>query len=132
MRNFDQMIPEDREFMLGGETFHWRPVHWRVYSQFIDTAVAEGVSQAEGAQENRPLEETFVDLVNRVQLFLVPEEKEHFLETVNDEEKAITASQLGELSTWLLEVQTERSPTASSSPSGNGLGTPGAISQGVS
>jgi hypothetical protein len=127
MRNFDEMYTEDRSFVIGGETFHWEPVFWRVYSEWVDTAVEEQnrlqKETPEGQTPNLKLIDTFEDIIKRVLLFIVPEEKDAFEALVTDPEKKITTLQLSELSTWLLEVQTER-PTTPPSPSGNGATSP--------
>jgi hypothetical protein len=130
MRNFDDLYPEDRSFQLGGEMFHWRPVQWRIYGDWVDAAVEEDRAATASAEDGVPLQLvlTFEKVIDRILLFLDPDEKDLFLATVNDADKNVTIMQLNELSTWLLEVQTDRSPTTASTPSANGPGTPEAIS----
>lgn len=148
-KNFDEIYNGDRAFVIGGQTFHWRPLHWREWGELIDREVDE---QAEEAQERkRRIQElidqgkpeldaeeeidlqsrvvkTFEDLVDRASVYIEREEVEDFRRVLDDPNKRISLAQLNELNVWLREVQTPDRPTRESSASSPGPGTQGATS----
>lgn len=141
--NFDQVHPEDRGFILGGQTFHWVPMWWRDFGQMVEDTVVKAEEQAEamriaeetkdkppkkGAKVEAPkvptLIDTYEELIENICKFLEPSEIESFRAIVNDPAKRISHLQLSEVRDWLREVTNNR-PTEQPSPSGDGLGSTG-------
>ena len=106
MKNFDDMLPDDREFVVGGETFHWRQVRPEVLQAFEPPKDEENVWAILDAQ---------------ILLFVAPEDHERWLTVRKQDEKAVTGAQIQAIIMWLVEVQTEL-PTVQPSPSVVGRG----------
>lgn len=148
-RNFDEFYNGNREFTIGGQTFHWRPIHWRAWGELIDRRVAEeakeaatrkakidklvkaGKTQVE-AEDIVEAEETVVEnyeqLVERIVVYLEPNEVEGFKIVVEDRGKNISIAQLSEIMVWLQEVQTPDRPTVTPVTSSPSPGPTGATS----
>lgn len=150
--NFDNLYNGNRAFIVGGETFHWEPVHWREWGGVIDARVAEEEEKdkrtraemdrlvAEGldavAAEQRAdelvdtstLVETYENVIERCLIYVVDDEAERFKATVNDPGKRISVAQLNALTVWLQEVQTPDRPTTTPAASSPGAGSTGATS----
>lgn len=109
MKNFDEMLPTDREFTVGGETFHWRNVRPEVLSAFA--------SDAEDDDPNAGWK--MID--GRILQFLEPAEHDRWRELRGREDNPVTIGQLQSVVTWLLETQSAR-PTSPPSPSASGRG----------
>ena len=135
VKNFDQLHPENRSFILGGQTFHWNPLHWREFGEMVEEAVVAADEEAKLEQEAEKARErgeeppktlTIVDsyeqLIDRVCKYLEPSEVENFRAIVNDPMKRVSHLQLSELRNWLQEVSNNR-PTEQPSPSDAGLGS---------
>lgn len=139
--NFDQVHPEDRSFILGGQTFHWQPMWWRDFGAMVEETVVRAEEEAEAAKaaEEGPktkrgkaaeqpkvptLIDTYEQLIDGICKYLEPSEVESFRAIVNDPVKRISHVQLTELRDWLREVTNNR-PTEQPSPSGDGLGNTG-------
>lgn len=126
-KNFDELYSIDREFVIAGETFAWRPVHWRVYGEWFENASKEEQSEEEGkvGEEGKAgglkLVRSYEQMVDGIALYLAPEEAERFRALAEDPEKPVTAVLLSAVFTWLTEVQANR-PTDQSSPSNGGDG----------
>lgn len=148
-KNFDTFYNGDNSFILGGATWHWRPLHWREWGETIDARVAEEEVLAERRRarideliaegktrdeaelevsDDETLVESFEDVIDRIAVYLEPSEVDSFKSVLNDREKRITIAQLQALMVWLQEVQTPDRPTNTPAPSSPGPGTPGAIS----
>lgn len=150
-QNFDELYNGNRAFILGGETFHWEPVHWREWGEVIDARVAEEEEKEarlraeverlinegleatvaeERAEEidTTTLVETYEKVVERCLIYIVDDEAERFAATVNDPAKRISVAQLNALAVWLQEVQTPDRPTTTPAASSPGPGSTGATS----
>lgn len=145
--NFDRVHPEPekRAFIIGGETFHWRPIWWRDFGEMVDTIVDEQLQEAEeeekakaeAEQRGEPVEEpvdrvklvdTYEGVIKRILIYLEPSEVERFQAVVNDPGRSVSQLQLTELRDWLQEVQNNR-PTAQPLPSDAGPGDTARISR---
>lgn len=145
--NFDEFYNGNRAFILGGQTFHWRPLHWREWGELIDARAAEEEErekQLRGAEEklkaegkdealalledDETLVENFEKVIARCQVYVEQNESESFKAVINDPEKRITIAQMNALMVWLQEVQTPDRPTDMPSPSSPGPGRKGATS----
>lgn len=138
--NFDQVHPEDRSFILGGQTFHWQPMWWRDFGAMVEETVAKAEEEAEAekiASEAREkgkkppkdakpptLIDTYEQLIEQACRYLEPSEVESFKGIVNDPAKRISHVQLTALRDWLREVTNNR-PTEQLSPSDGGAGSTG-------
>jgi hypothetical protein len=140
VRNFDQVHPVERSFVLAGETFHWQPIWWRQFGEMVEDDVqnAEAELQAETEREKLVDEatrrgealppnklkivESYERVIRRIVAYLVPDDVERFETIVNDPEKRISMLQLQELRDWLQEASNNR-PTQLPSPSEDGRGT---------
>jgi hypothetical protein len=140
-KNFDEVHPEDRSFILGGETFHWQPLGWREWGDLIDEEVvhqAEDTREAEAHEKavdealekgetlppmptGQRLTTTMERVIDRIIRYLVAEDVERFKAVVNDPGRKISALQLREMRDWLQEVTNNR-PTEQPSPSDAGRG----------
>lgn len=154
-QNFDEFYNGNRAFIIGGQTFHWRPIHWREWGELIDRRVAEELreeeerekkidalvkkSKGEMSREDAALSlddeqtvvESFERVVDRAAIYVVPAEIESFRATVNDINSGVSYAMLNALTTWLQEVQVPDRPTGALSSSSSGPGTAGAISPAV-
>ena len=122
-RDFDAILTEDQEFIIGGQTFRWRYLHWSEFATAIDLEVAKSKEdpKAEADEENETVTESYEKVIERVCLYLEADDKERFLKLMHDSERPIPTIQLAELATWLVEVQTDL-PTKPSSDSTAGRG----------
>ena len=148
-RNFDEFYDDQRSFVLGGQTFHWRPIHWREWGELIDQrAEDEAKEQAErdrkiaklvkaGKEEweaaeivddEKTVVQSFESVITRILVYLEASDRDRFRETVNDPEKPISIALLNDLMVWLQGVQTPDRPTETPSDSSSGPGTQGATS----
>lgn len=147
--NFDELYKGDRAFVLGGQTFHWRPLHWREWGKLNDQRIHDaladdehyrkrmeelkkaGKTEVEAATEI-DLEETVVENfekhIERIKPYLVEDELSVFETVVNDPKKAVSIAQLRALLTWLEGVQHPDRPTTAPSASSSGPGSTGATS----
>lgn len=131
-RNFDEILSDDQEFIIGGQTFKWRYMHWSEFAGAIDLEVAkraDGASKSDD-DENETVTESYKKVIERVSLYLEPEDKKRFLDLMDNTEHPIPTIQLNELATWLVEVQTDL-PTKPSSASTGGAGRVVPISKGA-
>lgn len=148
-QNFDQFYNGDNSFILGGSTWHWRPLHWREWGETIDARILEEQEQDQKRREaidalvasgkplaeaelevddNLTLVESMESVIKRITLYLEPGEVESFKAMVDDRTKRVTIAQLNALHVWLQEVQTPDRPTDTPAPSSPGRGKPGATS----
>lgn len=148
-QNFDEFYNGNRAFILGGQTYHWVPLHWREWGALIDARAAEEDKRekarqkkieklkAEGKdvealdvelEDDETLIENFEKVVERCAVYVDPSESDSFKATINDPEKRITIAQLNGLMVWLQEVQTPDRPTSTPSPSSPGPGRAGVTS----
>lgn len=148
-QNFDEFYNGNNAFILGGTTFHWRPLHWREWGESIDARAAEEgrldqerrakideliksgklLEEAElEVDDQKTLVDSFQEVIDRITIYLEPGEIDAFKAVLEDRTKHVTIAQLNALMVWLQEVQTPDRPTNTPSPSSPGRGTPGAIS----
>ena len=149
-RNFDEFYNGQRSFVIGGQTFHWRPLHWREWGELLDADAArvtaeqkerekkiaalvkKGIEQFEAEDQVDATEKTvdsFAKVVDRCTVYLEPAEVEAFKAVMNDEKQPISYALLTEVLVWLREVQTPDRPTQTPVASSSGPGTTGATSQ---
>lgn len=151
-QNFDEFYNGNRAFIIGGQTFHWRPIHWREWGELVDRRVVEELREEEEREKKIDAlvkkskgemsrdeaivavdnEDTVVDsferVVERIVVYLVPNETESFRSTLNNKDSGVSYAMLNALLTWLQEVQVPDRPTAALSSSSPGPGTVGATS----
>ena len=108
MKNFDDMLAKDREFTVGGETFHWRDVRPEVLTTFDTDETPSG-----------DLNDTWKVVDARVLQFLEPDEHDRWRALRARDENPVTIAQLNAIVTWFIEAQTGR-PTEAPSPSASG------------
>ena len=107
MKNFDEMLPTDREFTVGGETFHWRDVRPEVLTSFEPSENGDDPNSAWRLMDDQIL------------LFIQPDEHDKWKALRARDEGAVTIAQLNAILLWLMEEQTGR-PTQAPSPSAPG------------
>ena len=117
MKDFDEMLATDREFTVGGETFHWRDVRPEVLTSFEP-------SENGGGDENA----TWRLMDDQILLFIAAEEHDRWRELRVRDDRPVTIAQLNAILLWLMEEQTGR-PTVPSSPSVPGRGQTAATSK---
>ena len=105
-KNFDEMLPSDREFTVGGETFHWRYQSPEALELFSDSTELEG----------------FPLLDAQILLFIDETEHDRYRELRKRTENPIPGGLIIAMIKWLVEQQTEF-PTVQPSPLVSGRGT---------
>jgi hypothetical protein len=117
-KNFDDLISQERTFVVRGETFTWRDVRPEILTAFqpVEQETKEG-EEADNSGIWKQLDE-------QIQLFLVPEDVERWANLRSREDNPVTIVQLNAILEWLVGEQTER-PTQTPSPSGTGRGKTG-------
>lgn len=120
MRDFDDMLTKDREFTVGGETFHWRDVRPEVLTSFQPSENGSG-----GEEDPNHVWKLLDD---QVLLFLEPEDHDRWGSLRARDDKPVTIAQLNAILQWLMEEQTGR-PTIQPSPSAPGRGRTAATSR---
>lgn len=119
-RNFDQEFKsEDLEFVIGGETFRMRYVRPEVLAAWEDDP--DDLSAKDSLKLMDKRIELFLDQSNGA--------KERWQALRERDDDPITATQMGELITWMLEVQSAR-PLQQPSSSDSGPGSTEASSKG--
>lgn len=116
MKNFDEMLAQDREFTVGGETFHWRDVRPEVLTSFSP-------SETEG-DDNA----AWRLMDDQILLFLAADEHDRWRALRSRDDNPVTIAQLNAILLWLMEEQTGR-PTQAPSPSASGRTTTKATSR---
>lgn len=117
-KSFDDLISQERTFVVRGETFTWRDVRPEVLTAFQPT---EEEPEEGKAADNSGI---WKQLDEQIQLFLVPEDVERWQKLRARDENPVTIVQLNAILEWLVGEQTER-PTQTPSPSGTGRGKTG-------
>ncbi len=121
MKNFDDMLPQDREFTVGGETFHWRDVRPEVLTSFEPSRNGDQPDDENAAWR-------LMD--DQILLFLAKDETEKWRNLRAREDNPVTIAQLNAILLWLMEEQTGR-PTQAPSPSASGRTPTKASSKGA-
>jgi hypothetical protein len=152
-QNFDEFYNGNRAFIIGGGTFHWRPIHWREWGEILDTRAAQQYADEakrkeriaalvatgkgefdaelevdEQIDQEETTVESFEEVIERICVYLVPEDIASFKSVANDKSKNISVAMLHGLMVWLQGVQTPDRPTETLSPSSSSPGTTGATS----
>ena len=112
MRNFDEMLATDREFTVGGETFHWRDVRPEVLTSFEPSRNGDGPDDDNAAWR-------LMD--DQILLFIGKDEHDKWVSLRARDDNPVTIAQLNAILLWLMEEQTGR-PTVQPSPSDPGRG----------
>jgi hypothetical protein len=115
-RNFDDVLPSDRTFVIRGETFTFKDVRPEVI-------------QAWGESTNGKDDETVWEQQDKqILMFLDEPDHERWRELRKRETDPVTIAQQNAVLTWLFEAATGR-PTEPVSPSPSGPGKTGASSK---
>lgn len=116
MKDFNELLADEREFRVQDQTFKWKDVRPEVLSSFeVD---------ANGDDPN-----AVWDLIDRqILLFLPADEQERWKELRAREDAPVTVGQMNAILTWLMEEQTGR-PTEPPAPSVPGRGKTAASSK---
>lgn len=118
MKDFNELLAQEREFRVQDQTFKWRDVRPEVLSAFEIT-------------ENGDDPNAIWDLMDRQILLFLPESEQEKWKTLRaNEESPVTIAQMNAILTWLMEEQTGR-PTEQPSPSAPGPGNTAASSKGA-
>ena len=110
MKNFDEMLPTDRELTVGGEQFHWRDVRPEVLTSFEPSRNGDTPDDDNAAWR-------LMD--DQILLFLATDEVDKWRALRTRDENPVTIAQLNAILLWLMEEQTGR-PTQAPSPSASG------------
>ena len=109
MKNFDEMLATDREFTVGGATFHWRDVRPEVLTSF------------EPSENGTDANATWRMMDDQILLFLAVDEHDAWRALRARDGDPVTIAQLNAILLWLMEEQTGR-PTEQPSPLAAGAG----------
>ena len=116
MKDFNDLLAQDRTFKVQDKTFSWRDVRPEVLSSFE--------TDTNGNDPN-----AVWDLMDKqILLFIRPEEHEEWTTLRAREEDPVTIGQMNAILLWLMEEQTGR-PTEQPSPSAPGRGKTAASSK---
>lgn len=112
-QNFDELLIEDRVFVVSGEEFQWVHKHWSVLSELIDEGVAaaqNGAGEKDNEKEQTTLLGTMEGEAKEIAKYLDPKDHERWFALVNDKEREnpVTFVQLNAIGQWLVEQQTAR------------------------
>lgn len=123
-KNFDDLLSQERTFIVRGQTFTWRDVRPEVL-----TDLGGSVNGDEGEEGTNLDSNSIWELQDRQILnFLVPEDHERWKNLRASDEEPITVRQFNAILEYLVGEQTDR-PTPEPSPSGSGRGKTGASSK---
>jgi hypothetical protein len=117
-KNFDDLKAADREFTVGGETFHWGDVRPEVLTSF------EPSEKKDDDDDNA----AWRLMDDQILLFILKDEHERWRTLRSRDDNPVTIAQLNAILLWLMEEQTGR-PTVPSSPSEVGRGRTAATSK---
>jgi hypothetical protein len=110
VKDFDELLTEDREFSVAGEKFRWCDVRPEVLTAFEPS---ENGDQDDGA--------VWRLMDDQILLFLDTSERDRWKTLRARDERPVTIRQLTAILQWLMEEQTGR-PTEQPSPSAVGRG----------
>lgn len=141
MQEFSRLLPEDREFEIGGEVYAWVTPYWEDLAKIFDedqrqteemVAAAEAEERGERNGYRAP---TMTDNLKRTQeriaLFLPADQKTRWSKLCKRKTDPVPMFMFGRVYSYLLEVATGR-PTSPPSPSAGGGGNEGASSPAAS
>lgn len=117
-KNFDELLEQDLEFTIGGETFKMRYVRPEVLAAWEDESIDQKSDELLKRQDER------------IMMFLAGGAEDHkrWMALRERDENAVPMVQVNELLRWMVEVQTSR-PTITPSPSAGGRGRTAATSK---
>ena len=118
MKDFNELLAQDREFRVQDQTFTWKDVRPEVLTAFEIDANGDDPNAVWGIMDKQ------------IMLFLPDEEQDKWKKLRADESKPVTIAQMNAILTWLMEEQTGR-PTEAPSPSASGRGRTGTSSKGA-
>lgn len=118
MKDFNELLAQEREFRVQDQTFTWKDVRPEVLTAFEVDVNGDDPSSVW----------TLMD--KQILLFLPPDEQAKWEKLRADEDKPVTIAQMNAILMWLMEEQTGR-PTEAPSPSAPGPGTTGTSSKGA-
>lgn len=118
-KNFDELLSEERTFVVRGETFRWRDVRPEVLTA-MGSAIGDDTDPNNiwKAQDEQIL------------LFIHDEDHDKWKALREREEDPVTVRQFNAILEWLVSEQTDR-PTPTPSPSASGRGRTAASSRGA-
>jgi hypothetical protein len=105
-------VADDREFEIAGEVFKWVYPYWEDIAAVFD----RDVGSENGEDEDQTVHQTIEDFIERVQLFIDPEQRDRWVELTKRKKNPIPHSQYSELYRWLLETTSTPTPTEQPSP----------------
>lgn len=118
MKDFNELLAQDREFRVQDQTFTWKDVRPEILTAFeVDV---------NGDDPNS----VWAMMDKQILLFLPEAEQEKWTKLRADDSKPVTIAQMNAILTWLMEEQTGR-PTEAPSPSASGPGKTGTSSKGA-
>ena len=118
MKDFNELLAQEREFRVQDQTFAWKDVRPEILTAFE--------TDTNGNDPN-----AVWDLMDRqILLFLSEDEQKRWKELRAREDSPVTIGQMNAVLTWLMEEQTGR-PTEPPSPSVPGRGKIAASSKGA-
>ena len=133
MRNWDEELVEDRQFVLGGELFEWIYPHWEIGAKLFDGEMDATPEVDENGKQKFSWQADTKMAIERIPLFLNPKNDSHkrFKALAARKTDAVPRYQFAQVYTWLVQV-TGGLPTSPPSTSANGGGTTDAESSDVS
>lgn len=108
-------VTQDREFEIAGEVFTWVYPYWEDIAGVFDEDSVLGENG-----DNPTVKQTIGEFIERIQLFIEPDQRERWVELSKRRKNPIPHSQFAELYRWLLETTSSPTPTEPSTPSEDG------------
>lgn len=117
-KNFDELLEQDLEFTIGGESFKMRYVRPEVLAAWEDETIDDKSEDLLKKQDER------------IMMFLAGGAEDHkrWMALRERDDNAVPMVQVNEVLKWMIEVQTSR-PTNTPSPSASGRGRTAATSK---
>lgn len=130
------MVPDDRQFEVGGEIYEWVTPYWEdlaaIYDEDVQRAITALKEPDEGNEPDEAAETGTHDNIERTQqrikLFLEEKDHKRWDALCARRDNPVPMHLYGEIFKWLLEVATGR-PTQQPSDSEPGAGNGGQSSQ---
>lgn len=110
-------VVQDREFEIAGEVFTWVYPYWEDIADVFDK---DTQGDGDNPSEEISVRDTISDFIDRIQLFIEPDQRERWLALTKRKKNPIPHSQYAELYRWLLETTSSPTPTELLSPSEDG------------
>lgn len=121
MKRFSETLPDEREFEIAGEVFHWRYPYWEEITAIFDEDLIEEPADGEEVKD-LTFHQNIEIFIRRIALFIADNDKERWQTLSYNKDNPIPYAQFSDLYRWLLEVASGR-PTVPPSPSESGDGT---------